>query len=58
MVEIDEEIKDSWKCPPEGYNEDLVDDEDFEYTRFGMNAIDRIVASLGKSCFPILNRVI
>lgn len=35
-------------CPPEGYNEDMEDDEDFETTRFGMGAIDRLIYSVGE----------
>lgn len=47
MVEIENEISESWMCPPEGYNEDMEDDEDFETTRFGMGAIDRLIYSVG-----------
>lgn len=34
--------------PPEGYNEDMEDDDDFETTRFGMGAIDRLIYSVGE----------
>ncbi|MDD2840637.1 MAG: hypothetical protein PHY80_06030 [Rickettsiales bacterium] len=48
MVEIENDISESWMCPPEGYNEDMEDDEDFETTRFGMGAIDRLIYSVGE----------
>ena len=30
MIQIDEEMDDEWKCPPEGFNEDIEEDDDFE----------------------------
>lgn len=48
MVEIENDISESWMCPSEGYNEDMEDDEDFETTRFGMGAIDRLIYSVGE----------
>ena len=47
MIDIEPEINDRWKSPEEGYSEDMEDDENFETTRFGMNAIDRIILSVG-----------
>lgn len=47
MVDISEEITDEWKVPPPGYNEDMEDDDDFETTRFGMGAIDRLIYVIG-----------
>ncbi len=53
MIEIDQKVQDEWKKPPEGFNEDIEEDEDFEATRFGMNAIDRLISSIGeKELFP------
>ncbi len=46
MIEIDSNIEDSWKLPPEGFNEDSEDDADFETTRFGMDCIDKLISSL------------
>jgi hypothetical protein len=48
MTQIEEEITEEWVKPPEGFNEDLEEDEDFETTRFGMNAIDRLISSVGE----------
>ena len=56
MVDIDSDVTDEWKSPEEGYNDDMEDDEDFETTRFGMGAIDRIIYSVGdKEVLPILS---
>lgn len=48
MIEIESEITDEWKRPAEGYCDDMEDDEDFETTRFGMGAVDRLIASVGE----------
>ncbi|EAR88916.3 importin protein (macronuclear) [Tetrahymena thermophila SB210] len=59
MIEIDEEITDEWKKPAEGFNEDIEEDADFETTRFGMNAIDRIIDSVGDAeTLPILSATV
>lgn len=59
MIEIDNEISDEWKKPEEGYNDDMEDDEDFETTRFGMGAIDRIIFAIGdKEVLPLLSEAI
>ena len=59
MVEIDDEITEEWKNPPEGYNEDMEDDEDFETTRFGMGAIDRLIYVIGEEeMLPVLSATI
>lgn len=59
MIEIDDEITNEWKKPAEGFNEDLEEDADFETTRFGMNAIDRIIDSVGDSeTLPILSATV
>lgn len=59
MVDIDNEVSEEWKKPVEGYNDDMEDDEDFETTRFGMGAIDRIIFAVGdKEVLPILSEAI
>ncbi|CAM6006157.1 unnamed protein product [Sphagnum balticum] len=41
------------------YNEDLEDDDDFETTRFGMGAIDRLIYTIGdEELLPILSATI
>jgi len=58
MINIDEDVSEEWKAPPEGYNEDLEDDNDFEATRFGMSSIDRLISAIGKGSLPVLSTVI
>jgi hypothetical protein len=59
MVEISEDIPEEWMKPEEGYNEDMEDDEDFETTRFGMGAIDRLIYTIGEEeLLPILSATI
>lgn len=59
MIEIDNNVTEEWKKPIEGYNDDMEDDEDFETTKFGMGAIDRIIFSVGdKEVLPILSESI
>ena len=59
MTEIDDEITDEWKHPAEGFNEDIEEDADFETTRFGMNAIDRIIDCIGdKEVLPVLSSTV
>jgi len=41
MIDISVDIREDWKKPAEGFNEDIEDDEDFETTRYGMHSIDR-----------------
>ena len=47
MIEISDEISEEWMTPKQGYNEQMEDDEDFETTRFGMGAIDRLIYTIG-----------
>jgi hypothetical protein len=59
MVEIGDELPEDWQKPPEGYNEEMEDDEDFETTRFGMGAIDRLIYAIGEDeVLPILSATI
>lgn len=59
MIEINPEVSEEWKKPEEGYTDDMEDDEDFETTKFGMGAIDRIIFSVGdKEVLPILSEAI
>lgn len=59
MIEISSEITQEWMRPEEGYNDDMEDDEDFETTRFGMGAIDRLIYTIGEEeLLPILSATI
>jgi hypothetical protein len=55
MVQIENEIPEEWKNPPEGYNEDTAEEGDFETTRFGMDAVDRLISAVGEQeMLPLL----
>lgn len=59
MVEIDTEITQEWNRPPEGYNDDIQEDADLEVVRFGMSAIDRLIAAIGqKVMLPVLSQIV
>ncbi|CAD8128052.1 unnamed protein product [Paramecium sonneborni] len=59
MIQISSTITDEWKRPPEGFNDDIEQDEDCETTRFGMSSIDRLIESLGKQeMLPVLNPIV
>lgn len=59
MIQISEDISDSWKQPPEGFNDDIEQDDDCETIRFGMSSIDRLIESLGeKEMLPILSSLV
>ena len=56
MVEIDDNIEESWSFPPEGYNDDIEEDSDLEMVRFGMSAVDRLISAIGqKVLLPVLS---
>lgn len=40
MVDMDEDIEDSWKVPAEGFREQFNDDGDNANVNYGMNSID------------------
>jgi len=54
MIDIDEDIEDSWLTPPDGYR--LQDeDEEQDAVNFGKDCIDRIVGSVGEGkTLPLL----
>ncbi|CAK67710.1 unnamed protein product (macronuclear) [Paramecium tetraurelia] len=59
MIQISSTISDEWKRPPEGFNDNLEQDEDQETTNFGMSSIDRLIESQGKKeMLPVLNPIV
>lgn len=59
MIDIDEDITNEWNSPPEGFEDNIEDDDDFETTRFGQESIDRLVNTVGlKKIMPIMNEMI
>ncbi len=48
MMEIEDEVCDEWKSPPDGFNDDLEEDDDQKIIKVGMDYIDRLILHLGK----------
>jgi hypothetical protein len=49
MVEVPDEIDPEWAMPPDGFNDDLEENDDQKNIKNGMNFIDRLIQVLGKS---------
>ena len=49
MVEVSDQIDPEWACPPDGFNDDLEEDDDQKNIKNGMNFIDRLIQVLGKN---------
>ena len=59
MIQISQEISTEWSKPPEGFNDDIEQDEDLETMRFGMSSIDRLIDCIGeKEMLPILSGIV
>ncbi|CAD8070471.1 unnamed protein product [Paramecium primaurelia] len=59
MIQISPTISDEWMKPPEGFNDNVEQDEDCETTNFGMSSIDRLIESQGKKdMLPVLNPIV
>ncbi len=55
MIDIDEEIEDSWCKPKEGFKTD-EDEEDDDAVAFGKTCVDRLVSSIGEEIMlPLLS---
>lgn len=48
MMEVDDEVDDDWKSPPDGFNDDLEEDDDQRLIKMGMDFIDRLITHIGK----------
>lgn len=46
MIDIDDQIGEEWKSPPEGFD-DNADEGDDETINFGMSSVDRLIACVG-----------
>ena len=49
MVEVPDEIDPEWAMPPDGFNDDLEENDDQKNIKNGMNFIDRLIQVLGKN---------
>ena len=48
MMELDDEVDEEWKSPPDGFNDDLEEDDDQRLIKMGMDFIDRLITHIGK----------
>lgn len=48
MVEVPDHIDPEWAVPPDGFNDDLEENDDQKNIKNGMNFIDRLIQVLGK----------
>lgn len=48
MMEVEDEVDDHWKSPPDGFNDDLEEDDDQKLIKTGMDFIDRLITHIGK----------
>ena len=46
MIFINEEITEEWTNPPNGFNDSIENDEEYDSIRFGMHSIDRILTNI------------
>ena len=47
MLQIPEEVPEEWCSPPEGFNDDIEENDDQSDIKIGMDFIDRLISSLG-----------
>lgn len=40
MLELENEISEEWSCPPDGFNDDLVESDDQKVIKAAMNHVD------------------
>ena len=47
MIEIDDEVSDDWKSPPDGFNDDCLEDDDQKIIKIQMDSIDKLLGVIG-----------
>ncbi len=58
MIDIDEDIEDSWMRPKEGFKADEEEEED-DSVHFGKSCVDRLVSSVGEEIMlPLLSQLV
>jgi hypothetical protein len=43
MLEIEDEVQEEWMKPAEGFNDDLIEDDDQKIIKIQMDSIDRLL---------------
>lgn len=57
MIDIDEDIEESWMKPAEGFQQD--GDEEEDHVAFGKNCVDRLVSSIGETIMlPLIGQLV
>lgn len=58
MIDIDEEIDESWMKPKEGFRVDEEEEEE-DAVHFGKTCVDRLVSSVGEDIIlPLLSQLV
>ena len=58
MIDIDEDVEESWMRPKEGFSFEEDEDEE-DHVNFGKTSVDRIISSVGeKVCIPLISQLI
>lgn len=58
MIDIDDEVDESWMRPKDGFSFDEEEDED-DHVQFGKTVIDRIISSVGETiAVPLISTLI
>ena len=43
MLEIEDEVEEDWMKPPDGFNDDIIEDDDQKIIKIQMDCIDRLL---------------
>lgn len=55
MLEIEDEIPEEWACPPDGFNDDCIEDDDQKIIKIQMDCVDKLLTVVGNDILiPIL----
>jgi hypothetical protein len=58
MIDIEEDIEESWMKPKEGFKAD-EDEEEEDSVHFGKTCVDRLVSSVGEEIMlPLLSQLV
>jgi hypothetical protein len=59
MIDIDQDIEESWLRPKEGYKENDEGEDGEDNVNFGKGCIDKIISAVGDElCLPILSAIV
>ena len=59
MIDIDDEIEESWMKPKEGFKDDGDGEDGEDNVSFGKTCIDKIISAVGDEiCLPLLSIIV